>query len=102
MKRRTLSTSIVLIAAMQAGQSSASGILEEVIVTAETAESSFPLPKPRLSAAANVREWSIDPSFAIDPKLSGACVVAPKDGCVLGLVVVDKGQAVVAFPPPTE
>jgi hypothetical protein len=76
--------------------------IEEVLVTAETAESSFPLPPPRLSAAAGVREWRIDPSFAIDPNLSGACVVSPKDGCVLGLLVVDKGQATVAFVPTPE
>ena len=38
MKRRILSTSIALVAAIQAGQSSASGILEEVIVTAQKRE----------------------------------------------------------------
>ena len=76
--------------------------IEEVIVTAENAESSFPLPPPRLSSAAGVREWRVDPSFAVDQKLSGACVVAPKDGCVLGLLVVEKGQAVVAFVPASE
>ena len=38
MKRRILSTSIALVAAMQAGQSSADSILEEVIVTAQKRE----------------------------------------------------------------
>jgi paraquat-inducible protein B len=73
--------------------------IEEVLVVAETIESSFPLPKNRLSSAAGVREWSVDPSFAIDPHLNGACVVSTKDGCVLGIVAVDKGQASVAFVP---
>ncbi|MBP89977.1 MAG: hypothetical protein CMJ64_25255 [Planctomycetaceae bacterium] len=76
--------------------------IEEVIVTAESAESSFPLPPSKLSAATGVREWSVDPSFAIDPNLNGACVVVPKDGCVVGLLVVDKGRAVVAFVPTNE
>lgn len=73
--------------------------IEKVIVTAGSAESSFPLPPPRLSAAAGVREWSVDPSFAIDPKLTGACVLSPKDGQVIGLIVVSKGQSAVAFVP---
>ena len=73
--------------------------VEEVIVMAETVESSFPLPTSRLATAQGVREWSVNPSFAIDPNLNGACVVSQDDGCVLGLVIVDKGQSVVAFVP---
>jgi len=74
-------------------------VIEDVLVTAETAESSFPLPKNRLSAVPSVAEWSVDPSFTIDPHLHGACVVSLKDGAVLGLIVVDKGQATVALAP---
>lgn len=70
---------------------------DELIVTAEAPEASFPLPNERLSATAGLREWSVNPSFAIDPNFNGACVVSTQDGFVVGLVVVQNGQSVVAF-----
>jgi len=73
--------------------------IEEVFVVAGTAELSFPIPKNRLTAAAGVREWSVDPSFAINPSLNGACIVSPQDGAVIGMLVVDNGLASVAFVP---
>lgn len=73
--------------------------IEEVFTFAESAESGFPIPASRLNATSGVDEWGIAPSFSISPQLHGACVVSRSDGSVLGLVVVDRGIAHVAFAP---
>ncbi|MDA1055640.1 MAG: MlaD family protein [Planctomycetota bacterium] len=73
--------------------------IEEVFTIAESAESGFPIPVSRLTATAGIDEWDVAPSFSISPQLHGACVVSRTDGCILGLLVVDRGVAHVAFAP---
>ncbi|MEO8497303.1 MAG: hypothetical protein ABI614_19710, partial [Planctomycetota bacterium] len=73
--------------------------IEEVFSLAESAESGFPIPANRLTAARGVDEWDVAPSFSISPQLHGACVVSRADGTVLGLIVIDKGIARIAFAP---
>ncbi len=73
--------------------------LEEVFVVAETIESSFSIPMNRLSAAVDAGEWEVAPSFTINPQMHGACVISPKDGQVLGLVVLEQGQSQIALAP---
>ena len=73
--------------------------IENVFILAESAESSFPIPANRLTATSGVDEWDVAPSFSISPQLHGSCVVSQTDGCVLGLIVIDRGVAHVAFAP---
>ncbi|HUG71048.1 MAG TPA: MlaD family protein [Pirellulaceae bacterium] len=73
--------------------------IEEVFTFAESAESGFPIPANRLGATPGVDEWDVAASFSISPQLHGACVVSRTDGSVLGLIVVDRGVARIAFVP---
>ena len=73
--------------------------VEDLIIVGDTPDASFPLPAGRLSTTASVHVWSIDPSFAIDGHMHGACAVSSKDGAVVGLVLVDRGQSSVALIP---
>lgn len=73
--------------------------IEEVFTFAESAESGFPIPANRLTATSGINEWDVAPSFSISPQLHGACVVSRTDGSVVGLIVIDRGVAVIAFVP---
>jgi hypothetical protein len=73
--------------------------IEEVFTFAESAESGFPIPANRLSTTPGVDEWDVAASFSISLQLHGACVVSRTDGSVLGLIVVDRGVAAIAFVP---
>jgi paraquat-inducible protein B len=73
--------------------------IEEVFTFAQSAESGFPIPANRLASTPGIDEWDVAPSFSISPQLHGACVVSRADGSVLGLVVIDKGIARIAFVP---
>lgn len=76
--------------------------LEEVFALAESVESAFAIPMNRLTVTKGVDEWDVTPSFSISPLLHGACVVSRQDAAVLGLIVVDRGIARVAFVPEAE
>ncbi len=73
--------------------------IEEVFALAESAESAFAIPMNRITATAGVDEWDVAPSFSISSQLHGACVVARSDASLLGLIVVDRGIANIAFVP---
>ena len=73
--------------------------IEEVFTLAESAESGFPVPANRLAATPGIDEWDVAASFSISPQWHGASVVSRADGAVLGLVVIDKGIARIAFAP---
>ena len=75
------------------------GVAVRYDTLAESAESGFQIPASRLTATPGVDEWDVAPSFSISPQLHGAIVVSRTDGSVVGLVVVDRGIAHVAFVP---
>ncbi|MCA9283665.1 MAG: MCE family protein [Phycisphaerales bacterium] len=63
---------------------------EDCLVLRDASVAALPLPSLRLQADGN--RWRIDPSVPIDPSLHGACVVAQRDGAVVGLVVVEPDE----------
>ena len=64
---------------------------EDGLIVSGTQDSHLPLPAERISTAE--QSWQIDPSFTVNPKWHGASVVAIQDGSLLGLVLLEKGQA---------
>ncbi|MHC4208725.1 MAG: hypothetical protein ACYSWT_03320, partial [Planctomycetota bacterium] len=59
--------------------------------------SPLPLAASRLTAAAG--GWSVDPAVSVDESWHGAAVVARDDGYLLGLLLVEDGEARVALLP---
>lgn len=60
----------------------------EVIVTCGSDNLTMPLTANRLTAESG--HWRVDPGFPLDETWHGACVMSPKEGKLLGLVVEGK------------
>ena len=54
----------------------------------------MPLPAERMTTAES--GWSVDPSVPLGDEWHGACVIAVKDGFLVGLLLHDEGQSLVA------
>ena len=59
----------------------------------------LPLAASRLEVAGG--GWSVDPAVSVDESWHGAAVVARADGFLLGLLLVEDGEARVALVPET-
>jgi hypothetical protein len=58
-----------------------------------------PLPVSTAALAATASGWTVDASLPLNAEWQGACVVSRRDGAVVGIVLVEKGQAAVALLP---
>jgi hypothetical protein len=72
---------------------------EDCLAVADPTASPLPLAASRLGAAAG--GWSVDPAVSVDESWHGAAVVARDDGHLLGLLLVEDGEARVALLPGT-
>jgi hypothetical protein len=57
----------------------------------------LPLAAPRLAVVDG--GWSVDPAVSVDESWHGAAVVARDDGYLVGLLLVEDGEARVALVP---
>jgi hypothetical protein len=55
-----------------------------------------PLPVSTAALTASENGWSVDASLPINSDWQGACVVSRRDGAVIGIVLLEKGKAIVA------
>ena len=76
---------------------------EDCLIVTGSRDAIRPLPADRLvhtaSQPQSTGDWTLVPSFALDPEAHGACIVAVRDGAVVGILVVENGQPRIAFPP---
>jgi hypothetical protein len=70
---------------------------EDCVVIGDRAVAPIPLTATRLTASAGA--WTVDPAVAIDESWHGACVLARRDGRLLGLLLVKDDSAKVALLP---
>jgi hypothetical protein len=72
---------------------------EDCLAVADPTATPLPLAAPRLAVADG--GWSVDPAVSVDGSWHGAVVVARDDGYLLGLLLVEDGEARVALVPET-
>ena len=72
---------------------------EDCLAVADPTATPLPLAASRLEVAAG--GWSVDPAVSVDESWHGAAVVARADGFLLGLLLVEDGEARVALVPET-
>jgi hypothetical protein len=70
---------------------------EDCLLVASHQDSHLPVSLEQLTAAPD--GWSVDSSMPITEDWHGACVVSLRDGCLVGLVLFDKGKASIAACP---
>ncbi len=70
---------------------------EDCVAIADPTATPLPLAAARLTALDET--WAIDPAVSVDESWHGAVVVARSDGFVVGILLVDDGQAIVALIP---
>jgi hypothetical protein len=70
---------------------------EDCLAVADPTATPLPLAAARLAVADG--GWSVDPAVSIDESWHGAAVVARDDGYLLGLLLVEDGEARVALVP---
>jgi paraquat-inducible protein B len=64
---------------------------EDCLAVGDPTATPLPLAASRLTAAGD--GWAVDPAVSVDESWHGAAVVARKDGYLIGLLLVEKGQA---------
>jgi paraquat-inducible protein B len=69
---------------------------EDCLIVTGSRDSILPLAAGRLQR--HDGEWQIDPSFALNADAHGACIVAVRDGSLVGILVVENGLLRIAFP----
>ncbi|MEO2045153.1 MAG: MlaD family protein [Pirellulales bacterium] len=69
---------------------------EDCLILTGSRDSILPLAANRLQR--HDGDWRIDPSFALNADAHGACIVAVRDGSLVGILVVEKGLLRIAFP----
>jgi hypothetical protein len=72
---------------------------EDCLAVADPTSTPLPLAASRLAAVDG--GWSVDPAVSVDESWHGAAVVARDDGHLLGLLLVEDGEARVALVPET-
>ena len=72
---------------------------EDCLAVADPTATPLPLAASRLEVAGG--GWSVDPAVSVDESWHGAAVVARADGFLLGLLLVEDGEARVALVPET-
>jgi hypothetical protein len=68
---------------------------EDCLAVADPTATPLPLAASRLEVVAG--GWSVDPAVSVDASWHGAAVVARADGFLLGLLLVEDGEALVAL-----
>ncbi|MEM8946813.1 MAG: hypothetical protein AAGD11_16685, partial [Planctomycetota bacterium] len=66
---------------------------EEVVVTCGSAEKTIPIAPQRLTVAE--AGWLVERGVPLDDSWHGACVVAAKDGAVVGMLIRDDEQSLI-------
>lgn len=69
---------------------------EDCLIVTGSRDSILPLATGRLQQ--HEGEWQIDPSFTLSASAHGACIVAVRDGFLVGILVVEKGLLRIACP----
>jgi hypothetical protein len=72
---------------------------EDCLAVADPTATPLPLAASRLEVTGG--GWSVDPAVSVDESWHGAAVVARADGFLLGLLLVEDGEARVALVPET-
>ena len=70
---------------------------EDCVAIGDPTATPLPLAAARLTAMDET--WAIDPAVPVDESWHGAVVVARSDGFVVGILLVDDGQAIVVLMP---
>ncbi len=70
---------------------------EDCVAIGDPTATPLPLAAARLTAQDDT--WAIDPAVSVDKSWHGAVVVARSDGFVVGILLVDDGQGIVALIP---
>lgn len=68
---------------------------EDLVLVADPSDQPLPVSAPRLTLTADGR-WSVDPSFSFAPSWHGAAAVASADGKLVGILLIQNGQGVIA------
>ena len=68
-------------------------VIEQVIVTCGSDELTMPLSSQRLALAEN--GWRVDGKVPLDDGWHGACVVATRDGSVIGVLIRQEDQSLI-------
>ena len=78
----------------------AADLPEDCVVIGDRAVPPLPLTAARLTPGKS--SWAVDPAVPIDVSWHGACVLGRRDGCLIGLLLVDDDGAKVALLPPPD
>ena len=68
---------------------------EECLIISDFADAPMPLAASRLTRSGD--QWLIDPAVSISHSMHGACVVARSDGKLLGMILANNSQPIVAL-----